>query len=101
MERYKYVVLGVFVLSVNVSELILLDRNSCEVDSKMLENILNALRKRKPAQIQECKVCNHMIMPYDDTPYYPPMSIRELYKETYNVVEIDECVMCKDKIKGD
>jgi len=66
----------------------------------MIERILDGLRKRKPATIQEC-TCGHMIMPYDDTPYYPPMSIRELYKETYNVVEIDECVMCKDKIKGE
>jgi len=34
-------VLGVFVLSVNISELILLDRNSCEVD--IMKKGLNAI----------------------------------------------------------
>ena len=60
----------------------------------MIEDILDALRKRKPAQIKECTNCKHMILPYADKPYYPPMSIRTLYKEVYDVIEVDNCGAC-------
>ena len=60
----------------------------------MLEKIFGIEREKKPTTILECKTCKHMIRPYDNTPYYPPMSIRTLYYQTYTIKSIDECSAC-------